>query len=171
MQSENVNIPVPVLAQMIADKMKKEPEFGFFVTKKLAISYNLNDVVEAMFNGIPEPKFPIGSRVEVCEPDKEPLFGDSAGYRLFPLIPFSPERSFEAYFLEMDIDEILKADAHQGNAEEVIFMQKGRMQISLGGESHNAEKGQYIRFVADKPHQYKNNGEEMIQAIMIISYE
>ena len=75
MESENVNLPVEVLAQMIADKMKKEPEFGFFVTKKLAISYNLNDVVEAMFNGIPEPKFPIGSRVEVCEPDKEPLFG------------------------------------------------------------------------------------------------
>ena len=32
----------------------------------------------------------------------KPLTGRSKGYRLFPLVPFDPERSFETYYVEID---------------------------------------------------------------------
>ena len=99
-----------------------------------------------------------------------PLMGETKGYRLFPLIPFSPERAFETYYVEIDPGTILEADPHQGNAEEYVFVFKGEITISLGDKDFRVSREQYITFQADQSHQYHNFGEHPVMAIMQISY-
>jgi len=99
-----------------------------------------------------------------------PLLGDTAGYRLYPLIVFDPERAFETYYVEIDPGIKLDAEPHQGNAEEHVFILRGQLDITVNDEPVVVSSENFISFQANCIHQYKNNGEEMVAAIMIITY-
>ena len=113
----------------------------------------------------PNPKITI--REFKAEP---PLMEETEGYRLFPLIPFSPERSFESYYVEIEPGTILEADPHQGNAEEHVFVLQGEMTISAGDEDFQVSQEQFISFQADCRHRYQNPGDRLTTAFMLISY-
>lgn len=100
----------------------------------------------------------------------EPLVGSSDGYRLYPLLTFEPERSFETYYVEMEPGIVLDAEPHQGNAEEHVFVLQGQLDITVAGERYSVSREQFISFRADCPHQYRNPGEDLVVAIMLISY-
>ena len=99
-----------------------------------------------------------------------PLTGETEGYRLYPLIAFSPERSFETYYVEIDPGTTLDAEPHQGNAEEHVFVLHGQMKINVADQRFTVRAGNFISFQAGCEHQYLNNGEKMAVAIMQISY-
>jgi len=99
-----------------------------------------------------------------------PLLGETEGYRLFPLISFNPERSFETYYVEIDPGTMLEAEPHQGNAEEHVFVLSGQIQICAAEERFTVEMQNFMTFQANCTHQYHNPGEEMAAAIMLISY-
>ena len=96
--------------------------------------------------------------------------GEEEGYRLFPLIAFNPERSFETYYVEIDPGAVLEAESHQGNAEEHVFVLGGQFEISVAGESYGVNQAEFISFQANCAHRYHNPGKEMAAAIMMISY-
>ncbi len=108
----------------------------------------------------------------VLQPFKQdlPLVGDSPGYRLYPLIAFDPERSFEVYFVEIDPGIALEAEPHQGNAEEKVFVVKGQIDITVDGQVYEVDHEHFISFRADCVHSYHNSGEEIAVAFMLISY-
>jgi transcriptional regulator with XRE-family HTH domain len=99
-----------------------------------------------------------------------PLTGDSRGYRLYPLIEFSPERSFELYYVEIEPQAALGADPHQGNAEEHVFVLKGQIEITVESEIHRVVSESFISFQANHAHRYRNPGDKKAAAIMLISY-
>ena len=99
-----------------------------------------------------------------------PLRGDTAGFRLFPLVAFNPGRAFETYYVEIDPGAVLDAEPHQGNAEEHVFVLQGQFYISVADESFTVGPEQFITFQADCVHRYQNIGPEMATAIMLISY-
>ena len=99
-----------------------------------------------------------------------PLTGDSQGYRLYPLIAFSPERSFELYYVEIEPQTALEADPHQGNAEEHVFVLKGQIEITTESETHQVASESFISFQANHAHRYRNLGDQKAAAIMLISY-
>lgn len=99
-----------------------------------------------------------------------PLTADTDSYRLFPLILFNPERSFETYYVEIEPGTTLEAEPHQGNAEEHVFVMQGEIEITVAGEGFSVGREQFISFQADRPHRYHNPGDEMAVAIMLISY-
>ena len=100
----------------------------------------------------------------------DPLLGETEGYRLFPLIAFNPERSFETYYVEIEPGTVLDAEPHQGNAEEHVFVLQGQIEISVGEERFVVDKEQFISFQANCDHRYKNNGNSLGVALMLISY-
>ena len=100
----------------------------------------------------------------------KPLTGESEGYRLFPLVSFDPQRSFEVYYVEIDPGTTLHADPHQGDAEEHVFVLEGKIDITLDDKSYIVENGQFISFSANCTHRYQNPGQEMAAALMLISY-
>jgi XRE family transcriptional regulator, regulator of sulfur utilization len=101
---------------------------------------------------------------------EKPITAESEGYRLFPLIPFSPEQSFETYYVEIDPGTVFSGEPHKGNVYEHIFVIKGTLQISVEGKEFDVTENKFLKFQASFPHQYKCIGKKMASAIMQISY-
>ena len=100
----------------------------------------------------------------------KPLTAESERYRLFPIITFDPDRSFEIYFVELDPGTTFVGEPHQGNVEEYVFVTNGTLEISVDETRHSVKRNQCIRFQADCPHKYHNSGSAMASAIMLICY-
>ena len=86
------------------------------------------------------------------------------------MMPFTPEHLFESYYLEVDLGTVLSAEPHQANAEEQIFLMQGQIKVTVQDEDYTVKQGHFINFQANCDHRYENTGEEMVIAIMLISY-
>ena len=102
--------------------------------------------------------------------DDKPLTAQSDHYRLFPLIPFEPEQSFETYFIEIDPDTVFSGEPHEGNTYEYVFVINGCLEISVDDKTFEINENEFLQFHANCPHEYKCLGEKMASAIMQISY-
>ena len=100
----------------------------------------------------------------------KPLTAESEHYRLFPLIPFEPEQSFETYYIEIDPGTIFSGEPHEGNVYEYVFVLKGDLEITVDGKDFKISENEFLQFQANCPHEYKCNGKKMASAIMQISY-
>ena len=85
-------------------------------------------------------------------------------------MPFNPQQAFETYYLEIDPGTVFQGEPHKGNVYEYIFVTAGSLRISLGEQSYTINAGEFLRFLANCPHAYVSVGEEMMTAIMQISY-
>lgn len=99
-----------------------------------------------------------------------PLTAEGEHYRLFPLIPFTPQQSFETYYFEIDPDTIFHGEPHKGNVYEYVFLTKGTLRITAGREEYQINAGEFLQFQADRPHEYECIGDEMATAIMQVCY-
>ncbi|MFT5702240.1 MAG: transcriptional regulator with XRE-family HTH domain [Desulforhopalus sp.] len=101
---------------------------------------------------------------------EKPLTDDGGHYRVYPLIPFDPQQSFETYYLEIDPETIFQGEPHNGNVYEYLFVQKGELHLSIEGNEYKICEGEFLRFLANSPHEYRCVGDEMATAIMQLSY-
>ncbi len=101
---------------------------------------------------------------------EKPLTDEGGHYRVYPLIPFNPEQSFETYYLEVDQGAVFQGEPHQGNVYEYLFVQKGELHLSIRGNVYKICEGEFLRFLASSPHEYRCFGEQMVTAIMQVSY-
>lgn len=100
----------------------------------------------------------------------KPLTAESEHYRVYPLIPFEPEQSYETYFFEMDPDTVFSGEPHEGNVYEYVFVIKGQLKIKVDGKTFSINENEFLQFQANCPHDYKCIGKKMVSAIMQISY-
>ncbi len=101
---------------------------------------------------------------------EKPLTAESEHYRLFPLIPFEPQQSFETYYVEIDPDTVFSKEPHEGHVFEYVFVINGRLQVSVEREKFEVNESEFLKFQANCPHEYKCIGKKMASAIMQISY-
>lgn len=101
---------------------------------------------------------------------QKPLTAESDHYRLFPLIPFEPQQSFETYYVEIDPGTVFSGEPHEGNVYEYVFVTKGRFQITVEDKAFVVNENEFLQFQANRPHEYKCLGRKMASAIMQISY-
>lgn len=99
-----------------------------------------------------------------------PLTAEGKRYRLFPLIPFNPQQSFETYYFEIDPGTVFQGEPHKGNVYEYIFVTGGRLRIDLDGNVHEINEGQFLKFPANCRHDYRCLGEKTATAILQLSY-
>ena len=99
-----------------------------------------------------------------------PLTSEAEHYRLYPLVPFDPEHSFETYYVEIDPGTIFSGEPHEGNVNEYIYVTSGKLQVTVDGKEFEVNQQEFFRFNANCPHQYKCVGRKMASAIMQISY-
>ncbi len=100
----------------------------------------------------------------------EPLIEDNGKYKLYPYFPYEDGRRFEVYSVELEKGGYLSADAHPEGTQEFITVFDGELTVRINGQEYLAEKGDSIRFKADKPHVYHNSGRELIRLSMVIYY-
>jgi len=101
---------------------------------------------------------------------EKPLTAESNHYRVFPLVPFEPQQSFEMYYVEIDPGTVFRGEPHEGNVYEYVFVLKGELQITVKGENYTIKENEFLHFQADCPHEYVCIGNEMTSTIMQISY-
>ena len=101
---------------------------------------------------------------------EKPLTAESEHYRLFPLIPFEPQQSFETYYVEIDPGTVFSGEPHEGNVYEYVFVFQGKLQISVEGKKFEINENEFLQFRANCPHEYECIGKKMVSAIMQISY-
>lgn len=102
--------------------------------------------------------------------EEKPLTAESEHFRVFPLIPFEPQQSFETYYIEIDPGTVFSGEPHEGNVYEYIFVFKGRLLISVEDKKFEINENEFFQFQANYPHAYKCIGRKMVSAIMQISY-
>lgn len=101
---------------------------------------------------------------------EKPLTAEGDHYRLFPLIPFSPQQSFETYYIEIDPDTVFHGEPHKGNVFEYIFVTRGTLKMTIEGKPYLINQGEFLQFQANCAHAYECVGHEMTTAIMQVSY-
>ncbi len=101
---------------------------------------------------------------------EKPLTAESGHYRLFPLISFDPQKSFETYYVEIDPGTVFSGEPHEGNVYEYVFVTKGKLLVSVNGKDYEICEEEFLQFQANCPHEYKCISKNMASAIMQISY-
>ena len=114
-------------------------------------------------------KAPVQAEVKSFRAE-QPLTAAEEKYRLYPLIPFNPQQPFEAYYFEIDPGTVFHGEPHEGNVYEYVFLNKGKLRITIGAESYNISEGEFLQFQADQAHDYECISDEMATAIMQVSY-
>lgn len=100
----------------------------------------------------------------------EPLTGEGAGYRNYPLFPFDGSRRFEVYRIEIDPGASLDAAAHAEGTQEFITVFSGKLMLTAGDKDLLAPRGSAVRFDADVPHAYRNVSDTLCEFSLIIYY-
>ncbi len=102
---------------------------------------------------------------------EKPLTSKTSDYRLFPLVPFEPDRPFETYYVEMNPGTEFQSEPHdQGNVNEYVFVTKGSIEVTVMDKIFPVNENEFIQFQANHPHKYRCTSDEMATAIMQISY-
>lgn len=100
----------------------------------------------------------------------EPLTEYEEHYRVYPMVPFSPEEPFETYFIEIDPDTAFRGEPHEGNVYEYLYVTKGVLEVFVADRTFVVKQDEYIRFHANCSHGYRCVGDATATAIMKISY-
>ena len=115
-------------------------------------------------------KQPVTEAVVKSFKGADPLIEEDGHYRVYPLVPFEPDRAFETYYVEIDPETLFHGEPHEGNVYEYLYVKSGTIQVSVNGESYQVKEDEFLQFYANCPHYYENIGEGMASAIMQISY-
>jgi transcriptional regulator with XRE-family HTH domain len=99
-----------------------------------------------------------------------PLTAQDDHYRLYPLIPFAPQQSFETYYVEIDPGTVVSGKPHECNTYEYVFVMTGKLEITVGEKSLAVNAGEFLQFQANIPHGYRCLGKKKASGIMQISY-
>lgn len=102
--------------------------------------------------------------------DTVPLSENGGNYLNYPAFPFTDDRRFETYVIEIEPGGFLNAQPHILGAEEYITVFDGTIQIHAGEEAFVLTPGDSLRFKGDQEHRYENIGEARCRLHMIIAY-
>lgn len=102
--------------------------------------------------------------------DVSPLKEDDDKYLNYPAFPFDEKTLFETYRIVIEPAGALTAEPHMNGSEEYITVFSGQVEITVGGECVQLNKGDSIRFRANVPHAYRNMGAQTAELSMLIYY-
>lgn len=109
--------------------------------------------------------------VVLSKNDVEPLVEDNGKYRLYPFFTYEEDKRFEMYSIDIDKGGHLSAEAHREGTEEFLTVFEGELTVIVNDEEYIVNKGGSVRFKADKPHGYRNSGDELVMISMVIYYQ
>lgn len=91
-------------------------------------------------------------------------------YRVYPLIPFQPDKQFEVFAITLEPGCVHYSESHHRGVEEHIFVNEGLLVITVNEEVFEVGCEDSIIFVADVPHSYQNNGPKPVNCTVLIHY-
>jgi len=101
--------------------------------------------------------------------DISPIIEDNNRMKLYPIFPFDSNKGFEIFTIELEPDCNHISTPHNDGVEEYIIVTEGKIEMDINGEKFILQKDNSIRFMANKPHSYKNinNNKSVFQNIIL----
>jgi len=87
-----------------------------------------------------------------------------------PLFPYEPSFGFELLELTLAPGYERRSEPHLAGVVEHVIVVRGRMQILVDGRWRTLGEGEAVRFPADRPHGYRNPGDEPAVCHNLICY-
>ena len=79
-----------------------------------------------------------------------------------------PPWAVELWRWEAMPGEEFGGDAHAPATREMVWVEAGRLTLTVAWERHTVDPGQCARFPASRPHRYSNESEEPVRFIMVV---
>lgn len=106
----------------------------------------------------------------ICQNNITPILEDNGKMRLYPIFPFDANKGFEIFTIELEpgCDHI--SVPHNDGVEEYIIVTEGQIEMNINDKKFILEKGNSMKFMANKPHTYKNTSQYISVFQNIILY-
>lgn len=87
-----------------------------------------------------------------------------------PLFPFDPELRFDMLAIELAAGAVSDSSPHDRGVVEHVVVTQGELQLAVNGIWHTLNSGEGLRFQADCPHSYRNDGSQTVKFHSLIHY-
>jgi len=92
------------------------------------------------------------------------------GYTFHPLMNFDEDKKFQIYFNEYKSNSQTETSFHYDGVEEYALITSGSLIVYLDNKKFEVNEGEVIHFIADKPHYYCNETENIAKAFILMFY-
>ena len=106
----------------------------------------------------------------VYQKDINPIIEDNNRMKLYPIFPFDARNGLEIFTIELEPGCNHISTPHDDGVEEYIIVTEGRIEVTVNERKFILQKGNSIRFMANKPHTYKNINQDRSTFQNIIFY-
>lgn len=98
-----------------------------------------------------------------------PIIESDKKMRLYPIFPFDVNKGLEIFTIELESGCHHISTPHSDSVEEYIIVTEGQIVMNISGNDYILDKGKSIKFMANKPHEYKNitSNKSVFQNIII----
>lgn len=122
---------------------------------------------------VPVTEFTASRRVPFNMIDRaniEPLVGDDGRYRLYPIFNFSENQNFEIFDLEFDVGGEMVGNIQMRGTREFITIYDGELTLIFEDHEYVLKPGDAASYNAFDHYTYKNAGDTMVRANIIVQY-
>ncbi|MBU3131856.1 helix-turn-helix domain-containing protein [Clostridium gasigenes] len=106
----------------------------------------------------------------IYQNDINPIIEENNRMKLYPIFPFDSNKGFEIFTIELGPGCNHISTPHNAGVEEYIIVTEGQIEITINDKKFILQKGNSIRFMANKPHSYKNINQNISVFQNIIFY-
>lgn len=99
-----------------------------------------------------------------------PLVGNDGKYRLYPIFSFCDGQDFEIFDLEFDVGGSMAGNRQMAGTREFITVYKGYLTLIFNDHEYILKPGDSASYNAYDDYIYKNTGDEMIEANIVVHY-
>jgi len=92
----------------------------------------------------------------IYQNDIIPITEDNDRMKLYSIFPFDANKGFEIFSIELEPGCNHVSTPHNDGVEEYIIVTQGQIEININDKKFVLNKGNSIKFMANKPHTYKN---------------
>ncbi|RII33263.1 XRE family transcriptional regulator [Clostridium chromiireducens] len=100
----------------------------------------------------------------------KPVIEDNYMMKLFPIFPFDASKGFEIFTIELEPGCNHISPPHNDGVEEYVIVTAGQIELEINNRKFILQKGNSIKFAANKPHSYKNFSERIAIFQNVILY-
>jgi transcriptional regulator with XRE-family HTH domain len=130
---------------------------------KIAQAFNVH------FSALLQAPQPLGTSV-LRQGDAKRLVSPDGRFSSRALFPFSEKPDAEFYELFLAAHSREDAQPHQPGTRENLIVTSGRLELHVGAQQFDLDRGDAIVFTADVPHSYVNPGGDECWMYLVMTY-
>jgi rhodanese-related sulfurtransferase/transcriptional regulator with XRE-family HTH domain len=135
----------------------------------VSMVWRIAQAFDVHFSALLASREQVGTRV-LRSAEAKRLVSPDGRFSSRALYPFGESPDAEFYELHLAAHSREDAQAHRPGTRENLIVTAGRLEMIIGGQSHELSRGDAIVFTADVPHSYVNPGAEECVMYLVMTY-